>query len=639
MKYRPEIDGLRAIAVVPVILFHAGFTWFDGGFVGVDVFFVISGYLITTIIWDEMKAGRFSIANFYERRARRILPALFFMLAVTLPFAHMWMFPSQLEDFGETVMLTLAFSSNFVFLRGDEYFGTAAEMRPLLHTWSLAVEEQFYIFFPFLLLFLRRWQRPVVIWGLIGVFLASFVLAEWGSRNEPGGAFYFLPTRIWELLAGALCVFVPRFQSAKLNNPLGLVGLALICVAVVSYDDSILFPGIYALLPVGGTVMIILFAREGSWAAKLLSLRGLVAVGLISYSTYLWHQPLFAFARLRSFHEPSTAYMTTLVVVSLMMGWASTRWIEAPFRRREGRLLPQQRQLFQASAMAAGLIFAVGLSAQLSDGYGNRGEGQLTVAELDHMVRPNHGLHRDCRFGFTDSANCYTDPEPEILLWGDSYAQHLTDGILASEPEARLQLQSLSACAPILGVAQRTRSQGEEWARRCIEFNEEVLEWLGGQQTVKTVILASPFGAVVESDLLLASGKTERGSLELAAQKMRETLAAIRATGAKVMVVAPPPKSGWDIGQCLVKSVYFGAERDICDFSFEEEARPYQMLKLLSDKVGIYWLPDDICEQGTCFPLREGTFLYKDGGHLSVEGSALLGRTNDWMPTFEQLAW
>jgi len=311
MDYRREIDGLRALAVLPVILFHAGFETFSGGFVGVDVFFVISGYLITTIILAELEQGNFSIVNFYERRARRILPALFSVMLVCIPFAWFWLLPSNMKDFSQSLVAVSVFASNILFWRESGYFDTAAELKPLLHTWSLSVEEQYYVLFPlFLMIFWKLGKRWILVTlGL--VFVASLAVAQWAAYAKPAAAFYLLPPRGWELLIGAFAAFYLSQANRKdfgkgLSEFGGWLGVALILYAVFAYSKATPFPGFYALVPTLGTVLIILFATKQTAVGKLLGNKAFVGVGLISYSAYLWHQPLFAFAsRLLKYSPPS----------------------------------------------------------------------------------------------------------------------------------------------------------------------------------------------------------------------------------------------------------------------------------------------------------------------------------------------
>jgi peptidoglycan/LPS O-acetylase OafA/YrhL len=338
VQYRAEIDGLRALAVLPVILFHAGFAWFSGGFVGVDVFFVISGYLITTIIISEMAEGKFSIVNFYERRARRILPALFFVMAACLPFAWLWLTPNDLKDFGNSLVAVSTFSSNILFWLESGYFDTAAELKPLLHTWSLAVEEQYYILFPIFLMLTWRLGIKWVLVLLSVVFLLSLGIAQWGAYNATTAAFFLLPTRGWELLVGVFAAFYLKYnthlKSLFLNQILSLLGFGMITYSIIAFDKTTPFPSLYALIPTIGTGLLILCAVPKTYIHKLLSLKFIVGIGLISYSAYLWHQPLLAFARHRILGDVSDLILIILCVASLAMAWFSWRFVEQPFRSR-----------------------------------------------------------------------------------------------------------------------------------------------------------------------------------------------------------------------------------------------------------------------------------------------------------------
>ena len=333
MHYRPEIDGLRAVAVLPVILFHAGIPGFSGGFVGVDVFFVISGYLITSILIKDLDAGNFSLTRFYERRARRILPALSFVMLCCLPFAWAWMIPTDLANFGQSLIAVSVFASNILFWKESSYFAAAAEEKPLLHTWSLAVEEQFYLLFPLVIWALWRFGRQPIFWLIVLVTGASLALSELGWRFKPDANFYLIPTRAWEFMIGALCALSAARQ--KPSHILGLVGLGMILAAIVIFDKSTPFPSLYALVPVIGTALVIQYGGAGSLAGRLLSLKPMVAIGLISYSAYLWHQPLFAFARLRLTEAPSLEVLLILSALSLVLAAFSWRFVEQPFRRKD----------------------------------------------------------------------------------------------------------------------------------------------------------------------------------------------------------------------------------------------------------------------------------------------------------------
>ena len=316
MKYRSEIDGLRALAVLPVILFHAGFEWFSGGFVGVDVFFVISGYLITTIIISEMDEGNFSIVNFYERRARRILPALFFVMIACLPFAWLWLTPTDLKGFGQSLVGASTFSSNILFWLQSGYFDTGAEFKPLLHTWSLALEEQYYILFPIFLLLTWRLGIKWILILLSIIFIISLGVAQWGAYNRPSPTFFLLPTRGWELLVGVFAAFYLKYntqlKSQVLNQVLSIVGFSMIIYSIIAFDETTPFPSLYALIPTIGTGLLIFCAVPNTVVHNLLSLKPIVGMGLISYSAYLWHQPLLAFARHRFLGETSDFLLISL---------------------------------------------------------------------------------------------------------------------------------------------------------------------------------------------------------------------------------------------------------------------------------------------------------------------------------------
>jgi len=362
MKYRAEIDGLRALAVVPVILFHAGFELFSGGFVGVDVFFVISGYLITTILIEDLENQRFSLVSFYERRARRILPALFFVIFVCIPFAWMVLSDAALDKFGSGLIGVSLFLSNVVFWKQQGYFDESAELNPILHTWSLAVEEQYYVLFPIFLILAWRFGKNRVFWMIIVMAAISLLLSEWGWRNQATANFYLAPTRAWELFAGSIAAFVVQKQGVQKNNILALFGLAAIIFSIFFYDETTPFPSVYALVPVLGVVLLVLYADKDTIAARLLSTRGFVGIGLISYSAYLWHQPLFAFFRVYNNEVTLNVYASLgFFVLSLVLAYLSWRFIEKPFRRKANF---SKLSIFSLGIGSLLLIYAFGYASK-----------------------------------------------------------------------------------------------------------------------------------------------------------------------------------------------------------------------------------------------------------------------------------
>ena len=381
MKYRAEIDGLRAIAVIPVILFHAGLSIFSGGFVGVDVFFVISGYLITAIILEDIEKDRFSIVNFYERRARRILPALLFVMLVCIPFAWLWMLPSQIKNLSQSFLAVSLFSSNVLFWLESSYFAAASENKPLLHTWSLAVEEQYYLVFPLFLSLAWRYGRNKVFWSITFIAALSLLLSEWGWRNRPTANFYLAPTRAWELLAGSIAALIVQKHGTRSSNLFSLIGLLAIVFAILFFNKSTPFPSLYTLVPVIGTVFVILYAKKGTWAATLLSTKVFVGIGLISYSAYLWHQPLFAFARIRLL-DPSQAIFIALSLVSLCLAVFSWKYVEQPLRSKKTQN-SSQIVVFTVSATMLLLFSGIGVMGHLTDGFAQATPGKQIIQSLE----------------------------------------------------------------------------------------------------------------------------------------------------------------------------------------------------------------------------------------------------------------
>ena len=347
ISYRPEIDGLRAIAVSVVILYHSninlfGHKYFEGGFIGVDIFFVISGYLITSIIFKELiTTGSFNLKYFYERRARRILPVLLFVMLVSFLFAWMYLLPISFIDFSNSILYSLGFSSNFFFhYSGQEYASPSGLYKPFLHTWSLSVEEQFYIIFPATLLIAFKYFRKYLAHILIIGCLISLGLAEWTSRNFPSLSFYFLHTRLWELLIGSILAFYEikrghRTNYKILNLILPFVGLLLICHSVFFFNDKIYHPSILTLSPIIGVSLIIWFSNKDDFITKILSSKLFVGIGLISYSLYLWHYPIFAFMRITQFSYENKIGQIFSIIILFLLSITSYKVIEKPFRNKK----------------------------------------------------------------------------------------------------------------------------------------------------------------------------------------------------------------------------------------------------------------------------------------------------------------
>lgn len=476
MNYRREIDGLRALAVLPVILFHAGFETFSGGFVGVDVFFVISGYLITTILLAELKEGKFSIINFYERRIRRILPALFLVMFVCLPLAWFWLLPSYMKEFSQSLIAVPMFVSNILFLHETGYFETAAELKPLLHTWSLAVEEQFYVIFPlFLMLFWKLGKRWVlVVLGL--VFLFSLALAQRTVYTNPSAAFYLLPTRGWELLIGAFTAFYLSKPNRKefdkgLSELCGWLGFTLILYAVLVFSKSTPFPALYALVPALGTVLILLFATQQTLIGKFVGNKVFVGIGLISYSAYLWHQPLFAFARHNGYSNTDNFIFFLLCVFSIFLAFFSWKYVEVPFRNNT---LMNRRLIFTFAIFGSSFFIALGCYGYKKNGDVRKLSDEQNLflnyfennsPEWNYFVKADlfKKYRNDCNFFDIEkyrvgestriplkeiSKSCYSKNKEDskvVFIWGDSHAQQLYYGISTALPNDYEVLQVASS--------------------------------------------------------------------------------------------------------------------------------------------------------------------------------------------------
>ena len=386
MKYRAEIDGLRALAVLPVMLFHAGFEWFSGGFVGVDVFFVISGYLITTILIEDIENKSFSIINFYERRARRILPILLFVMLCCVPFAWMLSSDAVLLKFGSGLIGVSLFLSNVVFWRHQSYFDELSDLNPILHTWSLAVEEQYYVLFPIFLILAWRFGKNKVFWMIVVMAAISLLLSEWGWRNQATANFYLAPTRAWELLAGSIAAFTVQKQGVQKNNSLSVIGLTAIIFSVLFYDETTPFPSVYALVPVLGVVLLLLYADKETVAAKLLSIKGFVGIGVISYSAYLWHQPLFAFFRIYNKQITFDWVVTLLlIIITFVLAFLSWRFIEKPFRNRNNFT---KFSLFSLSISSLFVIFALGYASKQAS-FGNEYRLAYNLSKNDYVYFEN----------------------------------------------------------------------------------------------------------------------------------------------------------------------------------------------------------------------------------------------------------
>jgi peptidoglycan/LPS O-acetylase OafA/YrhL len=569
-KYRPDIDGLRAIAVLGVLCYHIDPAWLTGGFVGVDVFFVISGFLITSLMIRDLKAGRFSIAGFYERRIRRILPALFCMIIACCIAAWFILLPEDYMDLAESAKYAALSLPNLYFLKEiQNYFGPGVERFPLLHTWSLGVEEQFYIAFPLLLTFLfRRVGKPGTRLAIVSVLcIISFMASVLAVPRYPEKAFFLLHYRAWELMLGALIAMSnPRPRRASLNHTLGVAGLAMIVLSMVIYTENTAFPGASALLPCLGAGLVILTGGENpAITARLLAWRPLVLIGLISYSVYLWHWPLIVFAR----HAGTTAAAPTAMLLmagSLVAGALSWRFIEQPFRKPVNVKRPM---VFAAWALTSLLLVGFWHATRRSGGFAHRyPDDALRVLEYKKWAT---AYRNDAAKHFRpEEAPVYgaKNVSPDIAVWGDSHARALMPALdsLSKQNGRAIKHFGMNGVPPVIG----TTPLDKEHPDKVAAYNARTLELLSHDPTINTVILISAWspvlhtahhGGVANAFAFYERSFTNRRELDdYFVSKVRETIERLLSADKRVVVVEPVPAAPFNVPDEFARILIKGAK-------------------------------------------------------------------------------
>lgn len=628
ITYRPQIDGLRAVAVLAIILFHFDPRIVPGGYLGVDIFFVISGFLITSFIMADLERGAFSLLQFYERRVRRILPALFVVLAATLPFAALYLLPSQQAAHARSLLATLFFSSNILFWTETGYFTAEADLKPLLHTWSLAVEEQFYLFFPVILLALWRLGPRVLVAALGAMFAASLIASTILAQEAPAANFYLLPSRAWELLAGALlAIAVLRgIVHNRFADLLSLAGLGMVAGSLALFEETTPMPSALGLIPVGGTILMIAFASERTPVGRLLAWRPMKGIGLISFSAYLWHWPVIVFARFQFGDALAPGLVAGLFATVLALSYLTWRFVEQPFRRYGARAwMPIRPFLATLAASAVGLI----LLTQDGPGLATVATDQATPASIEAKVATNYGLSDACEGAFTLSPSCRTSEAPEVLLWGDSFAMHLAPAINAGVGARGMVQLTKSVCVPIEGMSVVTPEYPADWADGCIDFNDQVLDWLAGQTSIRYVVVSSPFGIIYNDVYQRGGAVAVAPSPDLVRQALIRTAARVGAMGKTLVIVSPPPVTGDNIGQCLISAALRGDAEDACDFPTTSihalSTSVFDFLHALPAEVPVVFLDELLCSDGICDTRIGDIFVFRDSGHLSIEASRYLG--------------
>lgn len=647
-KYRPDIDGLRAIAVLAVVFYHVGFTSLRGGFVGVDVFYVISGYLITALLARDLSEGRFSIVSFYERRMRRIFPALFAVLFFCIAVAVLLLDPREMASFGKEMCAATFFVSNIYFWSSAHplgYFDSTVSSQPLLHTWSLSVEEQFYVLFPITLFLIFRWARRRVGLWLLLLTILSFALNLWTTAHWLVFAFYWFPPRAWELLIGALPAVkaIPPLPTRAAREAAGLVGVALIAAAVFLPLEHFPFPGYIALLPCLGTWFVIYAGEAGpSITRTALSFRPLVFVGTISYSLYLWHWPIIVFAG----HQPFHPMRKVEILIAFVLAFVSFEYIERPFRGSTSSF--SRSQIFAFGALASAVTIAFGIAAFNSGGLLKRyspDERQRVMSNLARMDDYNYscGNWKTDVHTLADIKFCSLgDSMPhKIMFWGDSHVEQLYPAVQQLYSRGALRDRGVvfaveNSCLP----DQRINSTYGGY--HCDAFAS--LAMLRAQQAdIDTVYIGfSTWWARYDGDYCaVLNGKC---STPLTQDQLRRAffsdLAAqilvLRGQGKNVIVSLPFPVYDRNIPQLEISNALLGR------FGFSQAPVNLNVPSLrdqirtvaLDAGADIFDPTASLCPERQCLIARNGISIYKDNSHLAQSSVNII--ENDLLNTLQR---
>ncbi len=647
LPYRADIDGLRALAVVPVLLFHAGLGC-PGGFVGVDVFFTISGYLIGSLVLAELRAGTFSMAGFWERRIRRIFPALALVVVATLAVGAWVMVPGHFEDLGKSVAAQPLLVANFLFWRESGYFDTASEFQPLLHTWSLAVEEQFYLFFPVVMMLVlkggERCARLVVI-AFIAISLAWCLYA---TPRFPSASFYLIPSRIWELDIGVLLALLSPRRRARpgLDDVLGWLGLGLILFAVFTYSVNTPFPGWAALLPCLGTALLIYSnAPSANSTGRLLSLQPVVFIGKISYSLYLWHWPAIVLTKYLLVSHATPLHLAGALLLSAVLAVLSYRYVETPFRTR--RLLRERRRLFAATGVVAALLAGVGALVYRGEGMPSRMPEEVRrhtkVPSPYVSVRGIDQLVSEANLPVLGDSTATASGK--VLLWGDSHAMSLLP--VFDELGKVHRVAVLAATQPEIAPVAGTYTPGRRHHR--LEHGDLVVA-CALEQGIDEVVLAARWSIYAfgtpdgDRRWLLGDADTATRRPEEAqqvfAKRLRETVVRLSEGGARVWFFREVGLQPFSVPEAVAQAASRGMDLNAFALPvsrFREERAPLDALvERALDGLPVGFLdPLPVLADGNgLYPMAaDGVALYQDRHHLSPYGSKRLSAL--FAPVFE----
>jgi peptidoglycan/LPS O-acetylase OafA/YrhL len=631
MRHRLDIDGLRALAVIPVVLFHAQLG-FPGGYTGVDIFFVISGFLITKLLLQDMEANAFSFKKFWERRIRRIMPALAVLLTFVLLAGYFILVPSDYRDLGWSTVSQLAFSSNFYFWRESGYFDKASDFKPLLHTWSLAVEEQFYFLFPLLLFQVRSASRSCLVKTLLTLGALSFCLSVYLSYYHRSVNFYFLPPRAWELLLGScIAAGAGAIQMRQLwREVLSAGGLVMVLVSFIAFHSSTRFPGANALLPCAGAGLIIWTGGTGpTRVGRFLGSAPLVFVGLISYSLYLWHWPLFAFLKYRV-ESPGVISRLLTVCLSFCAAYVSWKFVEQPFRSRV--LAPSRGSLFKAALASSMAIASLGFCVASADGFRSRlrSRAQIYADAVTNFTFLNVSTDDVKKGRLPPLGQIDSRKKAHVLLWGDSHAMALApalDEVLRKHSAAGVQA-TYAETVPLLGYV----SQGDfSLARNSTEWNAAIVKYVEHARITDVVMVAC-------WNSYLAYREDYPGVSQSFMPCLIRTVSTLRKAGARVWLVKEVPHPDTDPPHYLaLKAMRTPVSSDtlplpVVRFNETSQAEDAAFGNVTGAGVEILNpAPFLLVDLDHILVARQEKCLYRDRGHLSVEGAKLL------QPLFEPL--
>ncbi len=642
LKYRPDIDGLRAVAILPVIFFHSGMPGFTGGYVGVDVFFVISGFLITSLLVQDIDAGTFRFSNFWIRRARRILPALIVVMAVCLAVGWTLAFPDDFVKLAQSTLAQAVFASNLFFWSETGYFAAPADAQPLLHTWSLAIEEQYYLLFPLILVLLSRHLKHSRFRVIFGAALLSLGFSIFGAFDHPEAAFYSIHSRAWELLAGSLLALLAQqtadsnAQPTTFDKWLGGLGLSAIVFSVVGFSETTPFPGAAAMIPTTGAAAIIWANRHGATGVGvLLACPQLVWVGALSYSLYLWHWPTLVFAKTIFYPNLDGLQTAAAVGLSFLAAWLSYAYIETPIRRRA--LFRTGRTMTAAALIGLATLICGSAIIWSADGIRSRFSVDIN-AILDARTWPADlygcaGLIMEpCPLGATSSTG-----RVDFVLWGDSHAQALLPLIDSIARDSGVSgIYWGTPCPPIFGVTR------EKQVARCAKGNAALADILD-KSTVRLIIVAARWSLYTEGFTRFELDTNESGTRYIADQHevagSRETANQIfdryfapsvqeLADGTRhVAIVAEVPTHEFDPVDCLIRSrTVLHRCSTPRDQIRERQLFIDRQLTALGDMDGVAVVRpvNTLCDAARCPTWIDGRAVYKDDDHLSLEGAMLL---------------